>query len=111
MRNAIQLLNVSKKFAARQVLRDISLNVERGRITCLLGPNGAGKTTLIQILVGLTRPDHGTLRILGEPRANLRLRQRVGCTPQDTQFPPGAKVDEILGLVASHYPDPLPIAQ
>ncbi len=53
---------VSKTFGARAALRDVDLEVRRGRTVTLIGPNGAGKTTLVRILLGLLPPDGGTVR-------------------------------------------------
>ncbi len=62
----IQLQNVSKAFAARPVLQDLSLQVDRGRILGLLGGNGAGKTTTLNLILGFLQPDSGTIRVTGE---------------------------------------------
>ncbi|WP_366509454.1 ABC transporter ATP-binding protein [uncultured Pluralibacter sp.] len=56
---AIALERVSKSFGKRQVVRDLSLNVRRGKITGFLGPNGSGKTTSMRIMGGLLKPDSG----------------------------------------------------
>ena len=53
MDNLIQLDSVSVEFDGRKVLDNISLNIERGRITTLIGPNGAGKSTLVKVVLGL----------------------------------------------------------
>ncbi len=55
MDNLIQLDSVSVEFDGRKVLDNISLNLERGRITTLIGPNGAGKSTLVKVVLGLQR--------------------------------------------------------
>lgn len=62
----IQLQNVSKAFAARPVLQDLSLKVDRGRILGLLGGNGAGKTTTLNLILGFLQPDSGSIRVTGE---------------------------------------------
>ncbi len=54
-----------KRYAGHTALDGVDLTVERGRVHGLLGPNGAGKTTLLRILLGLTRPDAGTVEIAG----------------------------------------------
>jgi simple sugar transport system ATP-binding protein len=58
--------NVSKQYGALVALRDVSISVRAGEVTCLLGDNGAGKSTLIKILSGALQPDRGTLRVNGE---------------------------------------------
>ena len=54
-----------------EALRDITVRVPGGKISCLLGPNGAGKTTIVKILAGLIEPDRGEGRVLGRPLAEL----------------------------------------
>ena len=52
---------ISKSYGNKQVVRDISLSIKQGEIVGLLGPNGAGKTTTFYIIVGLVKPDRGTI--------------------------------------------------
>jgi simple sugar transport system ATP-binding protein len=78
---------VTKRYGSLTALRDVSIRVESGRVTCLLGDNGAGKSTLIKILSGVERPDEGELRVDGEavafdsPRA--ALEQGIATVFQD----------------------------
>jgi simple sugar transport system ATP-binding protein len=58
---------VSKYFGNVVALKDVSLNVNAGEVTCILGDNGAGKSTLIKILSGVHQPDEGTFRLEGAP--------------------------------------------
>lgn len=71
------------------VLKDVNLTVGRGESCCILGPNGGGKTTLLRLLLGFIKPDSGSIKILGEPVANVR--RRIGYMPQvqhvDSDFP------------------------
>ena len=71
---------VSKVFASRTVLDDLSLRVAGGEIVALLGPNGAGKTTTLRILAGLITPTRGDGSVAGVPLSGSlqRLRARVG---------------------------------
>jgi simple sugar transport system ATP-binding protein len=70
---------ISKSFGGIVALRDVSIRVRAGEVTCLLGDNGAGKSTLIKILSGVIRPDTGELRVngkelqFGSPRDALDL--------------------------------------
>jgi ABC-type multidrug transport system ATPase subunit len=72
---------VCKSYSGKQVLEEISLSIKKDQIVCLLGNNGAGKTTLINILVGLTNFDKGSISVFGhdvltdiyEVRRNIRL--------------------------------------
>jgi ABC-2 type transport system ATP-binding protein len=63
--SAIELSGVSKRFGATQSLDGLALRVEPGQVFGFLGPNGAGKTTTLRILLGLVRPDVGSVRVLG----------------------------------------------
>ena len=71
MSYVIEAENISHSFAERQVLNQISFNVEQGEVFGLLGPSGAGKTTLIKILTGQLRQDDGLARILGTDSKTL----------------------------------------
>ena len=61
----IEVRDLTKRFGAVAAVDGLSFSVERGRIFGLLGPNGAGKTTTIQLLLGLTTPTAGTIRVFG----------------------------------------------
>jgi len=63
--NAIEIDGVSKNFAGRDVLDDITFSVNEGEVFGLLGPNGAGKTTTMRIILGLIQPTSGTARVHG----------------------------------------------
>ena len=79
--------NISKKFKARQVVRDVSFAVESGQVVGLLGPNGAGKTTSFYMVVGLLTPDEGEVDLDGSPIGRLpmykRARQGLSYLPQE----------------------------
>ena len=63
----LQVDRVSKRFGNVVALRNVSMSVAAGEVTCLLGDNGAGKSTLIQILAGVHRPTEGRYLVDGEP--------------------------------------------
>src|SRR5438270_2028847 len=63
----LEVRHVSKYFGSVIALRDISMQVHAGEVTCVLGDNGAGKSTLIKILSGVHSPDKGEVRFEGEP--------------------------------------------
>ena len=77
---AIEVEGLTKTYAGRAVLRDVSFRVEAGETFALLGPNGAGKTTTVEIIEGYRRSDGGRVRVLGvDPaRAGRDHRARVG---------------------------------
>jgi simple sugar transport system ATP-binding protein len=63
----LRLTDISKSFVGTHALRDISLEVDAGKVLCLLGDNGAGKSTLIKILSGFHMPTSGTIEVNGKP--------------------------------------------
>lgn len=74
--------DVSRWFGTVVAVSEVSLEVGPG-VTALLGPNGAGKSTLLRMIVGLTSPSKGTIRVLGaNPRTDLAVRGRIGLVPQ-----------------------------
>jgi ABC-2 type transport system ATP-binding protein len=93
MRAAIEAESLTKVYRSRvgrreiRALDGVSLRVEPGRIFGLLGPNGAGKTTAVKILLGLTRPTSGTVRLLGLPASDPASRCRAGYLPEGHRFP------------------------
>jgi lipopolysaccharide export system ATP-binding protein len=81
---------LTKSFAGRCVVRDVTLEVRPGEIVGLLGPNGAGKTTSFHMIVGLTRPDTGIIRLRGEDVTRRpmyeRARMGLGYLPQEASI-------------------------
>jgi Cu-processing system ATP-binding protein len=97
----IEFIGVEKRFGRREVLCGVDLSIARGRVTAVVGPNGAGKTTLIKSLLGLTRPDGGTIRLDGNPVAGQDdLRARIGYMPQIARFPDNLTGAELIALAA-----------
>lgn len=75
---ALQLKDVSKTFGSVIALRDITLHVDPGTVTCVLGDNGAGKSTLIKILAGVHQPSTGTFLVKGKERSFGSPRDALG---------------------------------
>lgn len=71
----IRLENITKSFGRLQVLRGISLKIERGEVVSIVGPSGAGKTTLLQIMGTLDRPDTGVLTIDGTSVCRMKEKE------------------------------------
>jgi len=97
----VELEGVTKRFGKVVALDDVSLRL-MGKVSGLIGPNGAGKTTLINILLGYTRPNAGTVRVLGydvrgEPE---EVKKRVGVLPENPGFPGFFSGSEFLVRVA-----------
>ena len=82
MESAIELSDVSKAFGRFQAVDRMSLRVPRGSMFGLLGPNGAGKTTTLRMIMSITAPDSGTIRILGHPM-DRQTQNRIGYLPEE----------------------------
>jgi Cu-processing system ATP-binding protein len=96
----IRIEGLTKRFGPLEVLRGIDLTIVAGRVTAIIGPNGAGKTTLIKILLGLARPDRGTLMIDGQPVGDdPAYRARIGYMPQIARFPQNLTGTELLAML------------
>jgi lipopolysaccharide export system ATP-binding protein len=84
---SLQALNVSKTYKGRKVVCDVDLSVNQGEVVGLLGPNGAGKTTTFYIIVGLTRPDTGSVMLgsnnITELPMYLRAKNGISYLPQE----------------------------
>jgi zinc transport system ATP-binding protein len=78
----IHVDNVSFSFGNDHVLRHVSLKVTSGDFVGVIGPNGGGKTTLLRVILGVLKPAEGTVRLLGGPPRQTRIR--VGYVPQET---------------------------
>ncbi len=72
----IRLENVTKRFGRVTAVQSINLDIHDGEFFCVLGPPGAGKTTLLRLIVGLERPDEGTVYIEGEKVNDTHPRER-----------------------------------
>src|SRR6516162_6004583 len=82
---AVQTTGLTKRFGDRVAVDRVDLRVPAGTAFGYLGPNGAGKTTLIRMLLGLTRPDAGSMQLLGHPvpaERSVALR-RVGAMAEE----------------------------
>jgi ABC-2 type transport system ATP-binding protein len=79
---------LSKRFGTQLAVDGVDLNVPRGSAFGYLGPNGAGKTTLIRMLIGLTRPSAGSMRVLGRrmPKERSQALARVGAIVEEPGF-------------------------
>jgi zinc transport system ATP-binding protein len=74
--------HVSLRYGANQVLDDVSLSVNAGEFVALVGPNGSGKSTLLRVLLGVERPQAGTVRLFGYAADGFHDRWRIGYVPQ-----------------------------
>jgi ABC-2 type transport system ATP-binding protein len=93
------LEGVSKSFGDFKAVSDLSLQVKPGRVFGLIGPNGAGKTTTIRMIVNITVPDTGTIKLFGEPMTTA-LQDRIGYLPEERGLYRKMKVGEQLRFFA-----------
>lgn len=101
----VRLDGISKRYADREVLRDVSIDLDRGEVTSLTGASGSGKSTLIAVLAGLSAPDEGRILFDGRElnamddagRARLRA-DRIGIVLQSGNLIPFLTASENLEL-------------
>ncbi|MDF0604505.1 ABC transporter ATP-binding protein [Neisseriaceae bacterium TC5R-5] len=105
MSEAIAIQAVSKRYGQLQALDQVSFSVAPGEFFALLGPNGAGKTTLISALAGLSRPDSGSIRIMGlDVTQDFKAaRKALGVVPQELVFDPFLSVRETLRFQSGYF--------
>ncbi|MGH9116976.1 MAG: ABC transporter ATP-binding protein [Acidimicrobiales bacterium] len=111
-RARVEVTGVSKRFGPVEVLADIAITAEPGRVVALLGPSGCGKTTLLRIIAGLERPDAGRVTIggtvvtsIGDNRFVPPERRRVGMVFQDWALFPHLSVAANVAYGLPRRPD------
>ena len=90
----------------RPVLQGLDLRLEPGKVTVLLGANGVGKSTLLRVLLGVQRPDRGTVRVFGRDplRHHAMIAARIGYVPDTPDAYPMQTPRRFFAFVAPHYP-------
>ena len=105
MKNIFNIINkglslnkITKSIKKKPIIRNISINVQKGQIVGLLGPNGAGKTTAFHILVGLIKPDSGEILLNGKKITKLPIFERgnlgISYLPQESSIFRGMNVED-----------------
>lgn len=82
----ITFRDVSFSYDGPSVLRDVNASINERDFVCVIGPNGGGKTTLIKLVIGLVKPQKGSVEVLGT--SPDQARRRIGYMPQQVQFDP-----------------------
>lgn len=96
----VEIDGLTKSFGSLDVLQGITTEFARGEVTALVGPNGSGKTTLIKCILGLVRPDAGTITLDGTVLdGDCEYRERIGYMPQDAQFPANLSAREVIEML------------
>ena len=80
----VEIKNIWFAFNGQTVLEDVSLDIRQGDFIAMIGPNGGGKTTLLKLMLGLLRPNKGTIRVLGDPTA--KASHHIGYVSQDVHI-------------------------
>ncbi|MCY7066867.1 ABC transporter ATP-binding protein [Streptococcus oralis] len=103
----IKVEKLSKKIKDKEILRNISFEINDGECVALIGPNGAGKTTLIDCLLGDKFMSSGQIAIQGFAPTDPRLKQLISILPQENTVVQSLKVKELLSFFKSLYSDSL----
>ena len=103
----IKVEKLSKKIKDKEILRNISFEINDGECVALIGPNGAGKTTLLDCLLGDKFMSSGQVAIQGFAPTDPRLKQLISVLPQENAVVQSLKVKELLSFFKSLYPDSL----
>ncbi|KAF0165433.1 MAG: branched-chain amino acid transport system ATP-binding protein [Rhodocyclaceae bacterium] len=107
--------NITTAYDKADVLQDVSLEVEPGKITCILGSNGSGKSTLIRSILGLTPPRRGRILFDGQPITHLAthriIASGIACIPEGRKVFPKMSVAENLRLGAYQESDQAVVAR
>ncbi|HZK16516.1 MAG TPA: ABC transporter ATP-binding protein [Solirubrobacterales bacterium] len=104
--NALEITDLVKRYATGvEALREVSLQIEEGKLFGLLGPNGAGKSTLIHCTTGLAQPTAGTIRVFGHDAIDdySDARQAVGLAPQEPNLDWFLTAAETLDYHAGYF--------
>ena len=82
--SSVDVSNVSKSFGNRQAITNVTFSVRGGEVVGLLGPNGSGKSTLMKTIVGIIKPDAGSIHVLGTDVASdpVAIKRMIGYVPE-----------------------------
>lgn len=107
LNNIIEVKNITKIIKGKNILDDISFNVNSGECIALIGPNGAGKTTLMNCLLGNKFINSGSIKINSLNPGNQKLKEFLNILPQENVVPEKLKVKELLDFIQKLYENPL----
>ena len=105
----LQANNLAKAYRGREVVRDVSLQIDSGQVVGLLGPNGAGKTTCFYMIIGIVQADRGVIQLNGEDITPLSMHERarhgVGYLPQEASIFRKLSVGDNILAILETRPD------
>lgn len=107
LNNIIKVKNITKTIKGKNILNDISFEVNSGECIALIGPNGAGKTTLMNCLLGNKFINSGSIKINSLNPGNQKLKESLNILPQENVVPEKLKVKELLDFIQKLYENPL----
>jgi ABC-2 type transport system ATP-binding protein len=107
---AVALRDLRRTYGAVTAVDGVDLTIAPGEVVALLGPNGAGKSTTIDLLLGLSRPDSGDVRVFGRSPREAVADGLVGAMLQSGGLPDDITAGEVVRLMAALFPRPLPAA-
>jgi ABC-2 type transport system ATP-binding protein len=109
--DSLTLHGLVKSFRGREgpvrAVRGVDLSIERGETVALLGPNGAGKSTTLDMVLGLSEPDAGSVSIFGRRPRDAIAAGEIGAMFQTGALIGGLSVRELVSMMAALYPRPL----
>jgi ABC-2 type transport system ATP-binding protein len=108
---AVSLAGLTKSFKDVHAVRGIDLVIAPGEIVAMLGPNGAGKSTTNEMILGMAKPDRGSVQVFGLDPLTALHQGRVGAMLQGGALLQEAKVKELLTLMHGLHRHPLPMAE
>ena len=100
----LSVKNLSKSFDDKQIVKDVSFEIEKGRLVGLLGKNGSGKTTVIKLINDLLVPDSGEITVCGE-KVGVKTKAKVSYLPERTYLDSSMTVKEDFDFFETFYPD------
>src|ERR1700733_13921815 len=105
----ISLAGLHKSFGDVHAVRGVDIDIAPGETVAILGPNGAGKSTTIDMLLGLSRPDQGSVRLFGMDPTDAVAHGAIGAMLQTGSLIPQLSIRELVTLMGSLYPNPMAV--
>jgi ABC-2 type transport system ATP-binding protein len=106
MRPLVSVRGLSKSFGKRQVLHEVDFHLPAGAVTVLLGANAAGKSTLLRLLLGVLRPERGSMRVAGfDPvTETAEVRRAIGFVPDEPDVCEWMSARELFRFLKPQFP-------